>query len=279
MSGYMKDKVAARKNVGKTTPAATTPMANAHANAVLFVSSQSDFPLRFYDENKSTRRIETVRISSPCGELRGLIQLPLRHPGSPLELLSPVSIIQLFVSSQSDFPLRFYDENKSARRIETVRISSPCSEPRGLIQLALRRPGSPLKLLSPVSIVQLFVSSQSDFPLRFYDENKSARRIETVRISLPCGELRGLIQLALRRPGSPLDFLSPVSIVQLFVSSQSDFPLRFYDENKSARRIETVRISSPCGELRGLIQLALRRPGSPLELPSPVSIVQLFVSS
>ncbi|KAF3602615.1 hypothetical protein F2Q69_00035828 [Brassica cretica] len=35
MSGYMKDKVAARKNVGKTTPAATTPIANAHANAVL----------------------------------------------------------------------------------------------------------------------------------------------------------------------------------------------------------------------------------------------------
>ncbi|KAL0791533.1 hypothetical protein Bca101_007779 [Brassica carinata] len=34
MSGYMKDKVAARKNVGKTTPAATTPIANAHANAV-----------------------------------------------------------------------------------------------------------------------------------------------------------------------------------------------------------------------------------------------------
>ena len=35
MSGYMKDKVAARKNVGKTTPAATTPIANAHANAVV----------------------------------------------------------------------------------------------------------------------------------------------------------------------------------------------------------------------------------------------------
>ncbi|KAL0835995.1 hypothetical protein Bca101_087884 [Brassica carinata] len=34
MFGYMKDKVAARKNVGKTTPAATTPIANAHANAV-----------------------------------------------------------------------------------------------------------------------------------------------------------------------------------------------------------------------------------------------------
>ncbi|KAF3601498.1 hypothetical protein F2Q69_00038026 [Brassica cretica] len=65
MSGYMKDKVAARKNVGKTTPAATMPIAKAHANAVLFVSSQSDFQLRFYDENKSARRIETVRISSP----------------------------------------------------------------------------------------------------------------------------------------------------------------------------------------------------------------------
>ncbi|KAF3602614.1 hypothetical protein F2Q69_00035829 [Brassica cretica] len=92
--------------------------------------------------------------------------------------------------------------------------------------------------------------------VEIYDENKSARRIETLRISSLCGELRGLIQLALRRPGSPLDLLSPVSIVQLFISSRSDFPLRFYDENKSARRIETVRISSPCGELRELTQLA-----------------------
>ncbi|KAF2544671.1 hypothetical protein F2Q68_00031514 [Brassica cretica] len=209
--------------------------------SVLFVSSQSDFPLRFYDENKSARRIETVRISSPCSELRGLIQLALRRPGSPLELLSPVSIVQLFVSYQSDFPLRFYDENKSARRIETVRISSPCGELRGLIQLALQRPGSPLELLSPVSIVQLFVTSQSDFPLRFYDENKSARRIETVLISSPCGELRGLIQIALRRPGSPLEVLSPVSIVQLFVSSQSDFPLRFYDENNDKVAIDALR--------------------------------------
>ncbi|KAL0771587.1 hypothetical protein Bca101_036738 [Brassica carinata] len=86
-------------------------------------------------------------------------------------------------------------------------------------------------------------------------------------------------QLAVWQPGSPLELLSPVSIVQLSVSSQSDFPLRFYDENKSARRIETVRISSPCGKLRGLIQLALRRPGSPLKLLSPVSIVQLFLLS
>ncbi|KAF3598394.1 hypothetical protein F2Q69_00035832 [Brassica cretica] len=232
---------------------------------------------RFYDENKSARRIETVRISSPCGELRGLIQLALRRPGSLLELLSPVSIVQLFVSSRSDFPLRFYDENKSARRIESVRISSPCGELRELTQLAQWRAGPLLELLTRVSIVQIFVSS------RFYDKNRKdlffPRRIETVRISSPCGELRGLIQLALRRPGSPLELPSPVSIVQLFVSSQSDFPLRFCDENKSARRIETVRISSPCGELRGLIQLALRRPGSPLELPSPVLIIQLFVSS
>ena len=35
MSGYMKDKVAARKSAGKTTPVATTPIANAHANAVV----------------------------------------------------------------------------------------------------------------------------------------------------------------------------------------------------------------------------------------------------
>ncbi|KAF2601347.1 hypothetical protein F2Q70_00025372 [Brassica cretica] len=223
--------------------------------------------------------MKTVRISLPCGELRGLIQLALWRPGSPLELLSPVSIIQLFVSSRSDFPLTFYDENKSARRIETVRISSPCGELIGLIQLALWRPGSLLELLSPVSIVQLFVSSRSDFPLRFYDENKSARRIETVRFSSPCGELRGLIQLALWQPGSPLDLLSPVSIVQLFVSSQLEFPSRFYDENKSARRIEIVRISSPCGQLRELTQLAQWRAGPLLELLSQVSIAQIFVSS
>ncbi|KAF3577569.1 hypothetical protein DY000_02029996 [Brassica cretica] len=171
----------------------------------------------------------------------------------------------------------FYDQNKLARRIKTVRISSPCSELRGLIQLALWRPGSPLELLSPVSIVQLLVSSRSDFPLRFYDENKSARRIETVRISSPGCELRGLIQLTLWQPGSPLELLSPV--VQLFVSSQLEFPLRFYDESKSARRIETVHISSPCGELRELTQLAQWRAGPLLELLSQVSIAQIFVSS
>ncbi|KAF3598396.1 hypothetical protein F2Q69_00035830 [Brassica cretica] len=244
MSGYMKDKVAARKNVGKTTPAATTPIANAHANAVLFVWSQLDFPLRFYDENKSARQIKTVPMATwitPRASLSILDRTAFRfvsiglsveilrrkqRPGSPLELLSPVSIVQLFVSSKSDFPLRFYDENKSARRIETVRISSPCGELRGLIQLYLWRTGSPLELLSPVSIVQLFVSSQLEFSLRFYDENKSAHRIETVCISSPCGELRELTQLAQWLAGPLLELLSRVSIAQIFVSSQ------FYDKNR-----------------------------------------------
>ncbi|KAF2621036.1 hypothetical protein F2Q68_00038729 [Brassica cretica] len=35
MSGNTKDKIAARKNAGKTTPAATAPMANAYANTTV----------------------------------------------------------------------------------------------------------------------------------------------------------------------------------------------------------------------------------------------------
>ncbi|KAF3510028.1 hypothetical protein F2Q69_00006774 [Brassica cretica] len=36
MSGNTKDKIAVRNNAGKTTPAATAPMANAYANATVF---------------------------------------------------------------------------------------------------------------------------------------------------------------------------------------------------------------------------------------------------
>ena len=35
MSGNTKDKIAVRNNAGKTTPAATAPMANAYANATV----------------------------------------------------------------------------------------------------------------------------------------------------------------------------------------------------------------------------------------------------
>ena len=35
MSGNTKDKILVRNNAGKTTPAATAPMANAYANAVV----------------------------------------------------------------------------------------------------------------------------------------------------------------------------------------------------------------------------------------------------
>ncbi|KAL0660734.1 hypothetical protein Bca4012_097571 [Brassica carinata] len=35
MSGNMKDKIAVRNNAGKTSPAATAPMANAYANATV----------------------------------------------------------------------------------------------------------------------------------------------------------------------------------------------------------------------------------------------------
>ncbi|KAL0667955.1 hypothetical protein Bca4012_030659 [Brassica carinata] len=35
MSGNLKDKIAVRNNAGKTTPAATAPMANAYANATV----------------------------------------------------------------------------------------------------------------------------------------------------------------------------------------------------------------------------------------------------
>ncbi|KAF2574449.1 hypothetical protein F2Q70_00003699 [Brassica cretica] len=35
MFGNMKDKIAVRNNAGKTTPAATTPMANAYANTTV----------------------------------------------------------------------------------------------------------------------------------------------------------------------------------------------------------------------------------------------------
>ncbi|CAG7909606.1 unnamed protein product [Brassica rapa] len=35
MSGDTKDKIAVRNNAGRTTPAATAPMANAYANAIV----------------------------------------------------------------------------------------------------------------------------------------------------------------------------------------------------------------------------------------------------
>ncbi|WZY77737.1 hypothetical protein YC2023_024121 [Brassica napus] len=41
MSGNTKDKIAVRNNTGKTTPAATAPMANAYANAIVLEKIQN----------------------------------------------------------------------------------------------------------------------------------------------------------------------------------------------------------------------------------------------
>ncbi|KAF2614445.1 hypothetical protein F2Q70_00012211 [Brassica cretica] len=41
MSGYTKDKIAVHNNAGKTTPAATAPMANAYANATVHEKKKS----------------------------------------------------------------------------------------------------------------------------------------------------------------------------------------------------------------------------------------------
>ncbi|KAF3522345.1 hypothetical protein F2Q69_00047497 [Brassica cretica] len=67
MSGYMKDIVAARKNVGKTTPAATTPIANAHANAVITprssLSSLDRTAIRFVSIGLSVEILRRKQVS------------------------------------------------------------------------------------------------------------------------------------------------------------------------------------------------------------------------
>ncbi|KAF3522813.1 hypothetical protein F2Q69_00046053 [Brassica cretica] len=47
MSGNMKDKIAVRNNAGKTTPAATAPMANAYANAIMPKKIEKTLPRLF----------------------------------------------------------------------------------------------------------------------------------------------------------------------------------------------------------------------------------------
>ncbi|KAF3519088.1 hypothetical protein DY000_02060728 [Brassica cretica] len=44
MSGNMKDKLTARNNAGETTPAVTTPMANAYANAAVLEKIKKPSP-------------------------------------------------------------------------------------------------------------------------------------------------------------------------------------------------------------------------------------------
>ncbi|KAF3565346.1 hypothetical protein DY000_02014323 [Brassica cretica] len=56
MSGNKKDKIAVRNNAGKTTPAATAPMANAYANATVlekFENLAATFRHRKYNETSS----------------------------------------------------------------------------------------------------------------------------------------------------------------------------------------------------------------------------------
>ncbi|KAF2607068.1 hypothetical protein F2Q68_00045167 [Brassica cretica] len=55
MSRNTKDKIAVRNNAGKTTPAATAPMANAYANAI--VPKKSKKPSRdFSPTGSATKR-------------------------------------------------------------------------------------------------------------------------------------------------------------------------------------------------------------------------------
>ena len=71
-----------------------------------------------------------------------------------------------------------------------------------------------------IPIETLFILSQSEFPLRFYDKNK----LEAQHPARNQASWIYSLQLASWRVGpAPKTF---------FVSSQSKFPLRFYDENK-----------------------------------------------
>ncbi|KAF3592462.1 hypothetical protein DY000_02021086 [Brassica cretica] len=47
MSGNTKEKIAVRNNAGKTTPAATTPMANAYAKAIVPKKNRKNLATNF----------------------------------------------------------------------------------------------------------------------------------------------------------------------------------------------------------------------------------------
>ncbi|KAF3520467.1 hypothetical protein DY000_02058635 [Brassica cretica] len=50
MSRNTKDKIAVRNNAGKTTPAATTPMANAYANAIVPKKNRKNLAAPFHQQ-------------------------------------------------------------------------------------------------------------------------------------------------------------------------------------------------------------------------------------
>ncbi|KAF3612010.1 hypothetical protein DY000_02046267 [Brassica cretica] len=148
MSGNTKDKIAVRNNAGKTTPAATTPMANTYANAIMPKKIEKTLP-RFF----ANRKCYETSLRFLCLNIKEndkFYQIPDRARTRlgcyvATELKPTLLIVTLFVSSQSEFPLRFYVENKqdsswltSTRYIATCQISSSLhSDLSGLKKLLL----------------------------------------------------------------------------------------------------------------------------------------------
>ena len=63
MSGNTKDKIAIRNNAGKTTPAATAPMANAYANATVLEKMENlAVTLRHRKCNETSKRFLCLNI-------------------------------------------------------------------------------------------------------------------------------------------------------------------------------------------------------------------------
>jgi len=66
MSGNTKDKIAVRNNAGKTTPAATAPMANAYANAT--VPEKNRKPSREFSPQEVLRNELAISLSTHKGK-------------------------------------------------------------------------------------------------------------------------------------------------------------------------------------------------------------------
>ena len=67
MSGYTKDKIAVHNNAGKTTQAATAPMANAYANATV-PEKKNRKPSRDFSLQKVLRNELAISLSKQKGK-------------------------------------------------------------------------------------------------------------------------------------------------------------------------------------------------------------------
>ncbi|KAL0722998.1 hypothetical protein Bca4012_037597 [Brassica carinata] len=149
MSGNMKEKVAVCVNDGKTTPAATVPTANAYANAT--VLEQIKNLAAAFRHRKSTKTSSQFLYLNRKGNDK-IYQTPKIHLVTKLEKSQRTrSTANRFTDSHCHTSYKQLSRNKreNERRSELNLTRTTCHR-----------------------VKMAFVSSQSEFPLRFYEENK-----------------------------------------------------------------------------------------------------------